>query len=75
VDVWPHLKEHISAGPIALDVYGALTVRGHAFRHPTETNLDFYTLFDNWVMGGSLSVKEQHFVIGLLIRGGVFGGK
>ena len=50
-------------------------MRGHAFRHPTETNLDFYTLFDNWVMGGSLSVKEQHFVIGLLIRGGVFGGK
>ncbi|XKM13993.1 type I-F CRISPR-associated protein Csy3 [Orbaceae bacterium ac157xtp] len=59
--------------PIAIEPYGAVTTMGHAFRQPKQKN-DFYTLFDNWVLNGEKpSVNEQHYVVGILIRGGVFG--
>ena len=59
--------------PIAAEPYGAVTTLGTAFRQPKEKT-DFYTLFDNWVLKGTApSVDEQHYVISVLIRGGVFG--
>lgn len=59
--------------PIPVEPYGAVTNLGTAFRQPKE-KLDFYTLFDNWVLNDEApEVKQQHYVISVLIRGGVFG--
>lgn len=38
--------------------------------------MDFYTLLDNWVTKGKVpEVEQQHYVMAILIRGGVFGEK
>lgn len=59
--------------PIAVEPYGAVTTMGHAFRQPKQ-KMDFYTLFDNWIIKGEIpSIEQQHYVIAILIRGGVFG--
>lgn len=59
--------------PIAIEPYGAVTTLGTAFRQP-KAKMDFYTLFDNWVLKGDTpDVEQQHYVMGVLIRGGVFG--
>lgn len=59
--------------PIAIEPYGAVTTLGTAFRQP-KAKMDFYSLFDNWVLKGDApEVEQQHYVIGVLIRGGVFG--
>ncbi|WP_427835039.1 type I-F CRISPR-associated protein Csy3 [Actinobacillus pleuropneumoniae] len=59
--------------PIAAEPYGAVTNLGTAFRQPKE-KIDFYTLFDNWVLKDvAPELEQQHYVISVLIRGGVFG--
>ncbi len=59
--------------PIAIEPYGAVTTMGTAFRQPRQ-KMDFYSLFDNWVLKGEKpAVEQQHYVMGVLIRGGVFG--
>lgn len=59
--------------PIAVEPYGAVTTLGTAFRQPKD-KMDFYSLFDNWVLNGETpDVNQQHYVMGVLIRGGVFG--
>ncbi|MDO4699590.1 MAG: type I-F CRISPR-associated protein Csy3 [Moraxella sp.] len=59
--------------PIAIEPYGAVTTLGTAFRQPKQKQ-DFYSLFDSWVLKGAVpSVDEQHYVMAVLIRGGVFG--
>ena len=59
--------------PIAAEPYGAVTTLGTAFRQPTQKQ-DFYSLFDNWVLKDSApSPEQQHYVMAVLIRGGVFG--
>lgn len=59
--------------PIAVEPYGAVTTLGKAFRQPRQ-KLDFYSLFDNWVLKGEApATEQQHYVIATLIRGGVFG--
>jgi CRISPR-associated protein Csy3 len=71
IDTW--YSEDVSVGPIPIETYGAVTALGKAFRAPASKN-DFYTLFDNWTVRDVVPNKEQqHFVIGVLIRGGVFG--
>ncbi|HHH1370443.1 TPA: type I-F CRISPR-associated protein Cas7f/Csy3, partial [Yersinia enterocolitica] len=38
--------------------------------------MDFYTLLDNWVTKGNKpETEQQHYVMAVLIRGGVFGEK
>lgn len=60
-------------GPIAVEPYGSVTTQGKAYRQPKE-KLDFYNLFDDWVIKDKMpDVDQQHFVIATLIRGGVFG--
>lgn len=60
-------------GPIAIEPYGAVTNLGKAFRNPKD-KADFYTLFDNFAFGGKLADKNQeHYVMAVLVRGGVFG--
>ena len=59
--------------PIAVEPYGAVTTLGMAFRQP-KANMDFYSLLDNWVLKDTKpSVEQQHYVMAVLIRGGVFG--
>lgn len=73
IDTW-HLFTD-SLGAIAVDPYGSVTSRGIACRQPKD-KLDFYTLLDNWVTKGDKpSERQQHFVMAVLIRGGVFGEK
>ena len=59
--------------PIASEPYGAVTTLGTAFRQPKQ-NQDFYSLFDSWVLNDKKPiVEQQHYVMSVLIRGGVFG--
>jgi len=63
-----------SAGPIAIEPYGAVTNLGKAFRHPTKDKIDFYTFFDKFARGEKLEqVTDEHYVMAVLVRGGVFG--
>ncbi|EER0087293.1 type I-F CRISPR-associated protein Csy3 [Escherichia coli] len=73
IDTWhPKVDE---LGAIAVEPYGSVTSRGVACRQPKE-KLDFYTLLDNWVTKGvKPDVDQQHYVMAVLIRGGVFGEK
>jgi CRISPR-associated protein Csy3 len=42
----------------------------------SREKMDFYTLLDNWVTKGQTpDKKQQHYVMAVLIRGGVFGEK
>lgn len=71
IDTW--YPEADTVGPIAIEPYGSVTNRGTAYRQPTA-KIDFYNLLDNWVLKDKEpSLENQHYVIGVLIRGGVFG--
>jgi len=71
VDTWYPGAEEL--GPIAVEPYGSVTNRGKAYRQPKE-KMDFYTLFDSWMIKDiSPSIEQQHYVIANLVRGGVFG--
>lgn len=71
IDTWYEGAEEL--GPIAVEPYGSVTTQGKAYRQPKQ-KLDFYTLLDNWLLKDQApSVEQQHFVMAVLIRGGVFG--
>ncbi|WP_153100386.1 type I-F CRISPR-associated protein Csy3 [Paraburkholderia hayleyella] len=60
-------------GPIAVEPYGSVTTQGKAYRQPKQ-KLDFYTLLDDWLLKDRTPpLEQQHFVMAVLIRGGVFG--
>jgi len=71
IDTW--YKGADENGPIAVEPYGSVTVQGKAWRQPKEKH-DFYTLLDNWIIKDVAPPDEQqHYVVAVLIRGGVFG--
>ena len=72
IDTWyPEYEDNHF--PSAIEPYGAVTTLGKAFRQPKQGK-DFYNLFDKWVLKGEKpEVSQQHYVMGVLIRGGVFG--
>ncbi|ADU65664.1 CRISPR-associated protein, Csy3 family [Desulfurispirillum indicum S5] len=71
IDTW--YPDAGDLGPIAVEPYGSVTNRGKAYRQPTD-KMDFYNLLDNWIgKDKTPDVKQQHYVIATLIRGGVFG--
>ncbi len=75
IDTWyPEFEnQQSSVGPIAIEPYGAVTNLGKAFRTPKDKQ-DFYTFFDQWARGESLNrVEDEHYVMAVLVRGGVFG--
>lgn len=73
IDTWYPEYETVTTGPIAIEPYGAVTNLGKAYRHPKD-KADFFTLFDKFARGELLSSKEaEHYVMAVLIRGGVFG--
>ena len=71
IDTW--YEGAAELGPIAVEPYGSVTTQGKAYRQPKQ-KLDFYTLLDNWLLKDQVPpVEQQHFVMAVLIRGGVFG--
>lgn len=75
IDTWyPDFSDSTtSVGPIAIEPYGAVTNLGKAFRNPKD-KVDFYSLFDRFARGEKLaSVEQEHYVMAVLVRGGVFG--
>lgn len=75
IDTWyPEFSDsETSAGPIAVEPYGAVTNLGKAYRTPADKQ-DFYTFFDAWARGGKLqNAHDEHYVMAILVRGGVFG--
>lgn len=72
IDTWYPAFDDVATGPIAVEPYGAVTNLGKAYRHPQE-HADFYTLFDRFARGEQLGGDEKHYVMAVLVRGGVFG--
>ncbi|KZN29813.1 type I-F CRISPR-associated protein Csy3 [Pseudoalteromonas luteoviolacea] len=75
IDTWypDYNSEEQNAGAIAIEPYGAVTNLGKAFRTPKDSQ-DFYSFFDKWARGEELQREEdEHYVVAVLIRGGVFG--
>jgi CRISPR-associated protein Csy3 len=73
IDTWFPDYNEANIGPIALEPYGAVTNLGKAYRNPKQKS-DFFSLFDKWVIEGELETLEsKHYVMGVLVRGGVFG--
>lgn len=75
IDTWYPAYEdpEQTAGPIAIEPYGAVTNLGTAFRTPKDKQ-DFYTFFDKWARGEKLErLEDEHYVMAVLVRGGVFG--
>lgn len=72
IDTWYPEYDEANIGPIAVEPYGAVTNLGKAFRTPKEKQ-DFYTFFDQWARGAELEDDEKHYVMAVLVRGGVFG--
>lgn len=71
IDTWYEGADEL--GPIAVEPYGSVTTQGKAYRQPKQ-KLDFYTLLDNWLLKDQVPpVEQQHFVMAVLVRGGVFG--
>ncbi|WP_341667304.1 type I-F CRISPR-associated protein Csy3 [Alcaligenes sp. SDU_A2] len=71
IDDW--YPDAAGLGPIAVEPYGSVTTQGKAYRQP-KAKLDFYTLLDNWLLKDQVpDIEQQHFVMAVLIRGGVFG--
>ncbi|MDR4516202.1 MAG: type I-F CRISPR-associated protein Csy3 [Nitrosomonas sp.] len=74
IDTWYPGCDNLETGigPIAIEPYGAVTNLGKAFRTPKD-KADFYTLFDRYALGEALTDIEKHYVMAVLVRGGVFG--
>eukprot|EP01029_Cantina_marsupialis_P021404 TRINITY_DN511_c1_g1_i1.p2 TRINITY_DN511_c1_g1~~TRINITY_DN511_c1_g1_i1.p2 ORF type:complete len:332 (-),score=35.37 TRINITY_DN511_c1_g1_i1:1402-2397(-) len=71
IDTWhPEAK---TIGPIAIEPYGSVTNRGKTYRQP-KTKQDFYSLLDSWILKEKEpTTEQQHYIMAMLIRGGVFG--
>jgi len=71
IDTWYEGAREL--GPIAVEPYGSVTTQGKAYRQPKQKQ-DFYTLLDDWLLREKTPpVEQQHFVMAVLVRGGVFG--
>ena len=71
IDTWHPSFDDV--GPIAVEPYGSVTNRGAAYRQPKEKT-DFYNLLDAWMIKDKEpAVDQQHYIMAMLIRGGVFG--
>ncbi len=72
IDDWyPQFSE--TQYPIAIEAYGSVTQRGVAYR---SSRNDFKSLLLKWLNADGndgITEDEKHFVVAMLIRGGVFG--
>ena len=69
IDDW-YPDYEITQYPIAIEAYGSVTQQGKAYR---SNKTDFKTLLLKWLNDKAITEEEKHFVIAMLIRGGVFG--
>ncbi len=74
IDTWMPEYETTVKTPIAAEVYGTVSSLGAAFRD-SITQKDFYTLFDQFSVGEELDINDQHYIMAILLRGGIFGVK
>lgn len=73
IDTWYEGKLASDVTPISVEPFGSVTSIGRAFRQPVD-KIDFYTLFDDWIEKDIVPTPDsQHYVMAMLIRGGVFG--
>lgn len=73
IDTWYPVENDNAVGPIAIEPYGSVTTLGTAFRQPKQKQ-DFYNLLDSWLLKDQKpDTEQQHYVMAVLIRGGVFG--
>lgn len=74
IDTWynDELAEANEALPIAIEPFGNAVQKGQAYRSGKNS---FYSLFEKWISGSSISQNDKLFVMATLIRGGIFGGK
>lgn len=71
IDTW-YREYETQCHPIAIEPFGAVTQIGRAFREKQD---DLYTLMLEWVYSSDeLDQDKQMFIVGNLIRGGVFSG-
>ena len=74
IDTW-YAGENEEAPPISVEAYGSVTAEGEIYR-PAKEN-DFYTLFDKYFSFKDEEIQladgEMHYVLAMLIRGGIFG--
>lgn len=71
IDTW--YEDENAVGPIAVEPYGSVTSLGKAFRTPSG-KLDFYNLLDSWTLKDKApEADQQHFIMAVFVRGGVFG--
>ena len=79
IDTWyPEFEKQ--QRPLAIDPYGAVTNLGRAYRKPkgkeVKVGTDFFTYFDKFSQSEALdNIEDAHFVMAVLVRGGVFGEK
>lgn len=70
IDTWyPRYAEQKQ--PIAIEPFGAVTQIGDAFRRNKKEG-DFYSLIIDWVNDVEIEPEQQVYVVGNLVRGGVF---
>ena len=70
IDTW---YTDFPESPIAVEPYGSVTSLGCAYRQPKDKT-DFYNLLDGWILRDKKpDVNQQHFVMAVFVRGGVFG--
>jgi len=68
IDDWHSKADKV--GAIAIEPYGSVTSRGVAYRTGRD---NFYSILDNWMKKEKEpSKEEQHYMMAVLIRGGVF---
>lgn len=70
IDTWYDRYEE-QGQPIAIEPFGAVTQIGDAFRKNKKEG-DLYSLMIDWVNDGDLAPEQQAYVVGNLVRGGVF---
>ncbi|YCO02460.1 type I-F CRISPR-associated protein Csy3 (plasmid) [Vibrio sp. VNB-15] len=71
IDTWYPQSDEF--GPIAIEPYGSVTNRGVAYRKPKDKT-DFYNILDSWMLKDKTpELNEQHYLMAMLVRGGVFG--
>ena len=70
IDTWYERYEE-QGQPIAIEPFGAVTQIGDAFRKNKKEG-DLYSLMIDWVNNGDLTPEQQAYVVGNLVRGGVF---
>lgn len=75
IDTWYPDFEENERRPIAIEIYGTVTNLLEVHR-VGKAKKDFYTLFNIWTSTGDLEEDDdKHYVMAVLVRGGVFGQK